>query len=53
MGVNPIKVEIINLNLEIFIREIHKFWINKGVPIINLNKIKYSYDEFFIIDVIL
>ena len=48
-GVKPKKDDIKNFVLEISKVDKNKFWINKGTPNINLNKIKYSRDDFFII----
>ena len=44
-GVNPIIDEI--KNFFILISKIDKqiFWINKGVPIINLRRIRYSIED--------
>ena len=47
-GVKPIKEDINTFFLLTFKNEIQIFWINNGGPIINLNKIKYSYDESLI-----
>jgi len=48
-GEKPINEEIINLVLDIFNVDKNKFWTNNGTPKINLNKTKYSKDEFLII----
>ena len=47
-GEKPIKDEIKIFVFDILSKEIHIFWKIKGGPITNLNKIKYSYEEFFI-----
>ena len=48
-GVKPKRDDIKNFVFEISKVDKNKFWINKGNPNINLNKIKYSRDDFFII----
>ena len=47
-GVKPITDEIKVLVFDILSKDIHIFCKIKGGPIINLSKIKYSYDEFLI-----
>ena len=47
-GAKPIIDEIKILVFDILSKAMHIFWKIKGGPIINLSKIKYSYDEFLI-----
>ena len=47
-GEKPMTEEIKILIFDILSKEIHIFWKIKGVPITNLSKIRYSYEEFLI-----